>query len=365
MTLVIEQDIDKKDTYEGYGKYNSRGLTGLQNLGNTCYLNSILQSLSHTYELQDFLEDKKWAKKVKNNYDSLLLVEFDKLMRLMWSQNCIVSPKGFVSFVQKLAKHKKNSEFCGWDQSDASEFLVFILDGFHNSLKRSVTISINGNVKNDTDKIALKCCNRFKELIENDYSEIVDIFYGMQATIIYDKDNNISSKKTIKNVLSIASEPFFILSVPIPPNKSTLYDCLDVHTECEELVGDNKWYNDEKGEKQDAIKKMLYWSLPKVLIIDMKRYNYSGNKNQKLIDFPINELDMRKYVIGYDKEKYIYDCYAICNHSGSVYGGHYTAYVKNANGKWYHYNDSNVKEVRKSSLITSKAYCLFYRIKNN
>ncbi len=67
-------------------------------------------------------------------------------------------------------------------------------------------------------------------------------------------------------------------------------------------------------------------------------------------------------MIGYDSEKCIYDLYGICNHSGSVLGGHYTSFVKNANGKWYHFNDTIVTEVTNlENLITTKAYCFFYR----
>jgi ubiquitin C-terminal hydrolase len=72
---------------------------------------------------------------------------------------------------------------------------------------------------------------------------------------------------------------------------------------------------------------------------------------------------MRKYVIGYQKETYIYDLYGVCNHhSGSTHGGHYTASVKNANGNWYEYDDSSVSVISDpNSIITSMAYCLFYR----
>ena len=44
-------------------------------------------------------------------------------------------------------------------------------------------------------------------------------------------------------------------------------------------------------------------------------------------------------------------------------GGHYFAYVKNANGNWYEFNDTNVSEIREARLKTPKAYCLFYRKK--
>ena len=86
-----------------------------------------------------------------------------------------------------------------------------------------------------------------------------------------------------------------------------------------------------------------------------------NNKNQKIVDFSIENLDLSKYVIGYKKHGYVYDLYGICNHSGSVHGGHYTAYVKNANDKWYCFNDTTVTEINETLLISSKAYCYCYR----
>ena len=76
-------------------------------------------------------------------------------------------------------------------------------------------------------------------------------------------------------------------------------------------------------------------------------------------------IDLRKYVVGYDKESYKYDLFGVCNHSGGCLGGHYTAFVKNANNKWYHFNDTSVSEVNKNNIITNKGYCYFYKkIKN-
>ena len=99
------------------------------------------------------------------------------------------------------------------------------------------------------------------------------------------------------------------------------------------------------------------------MVILLKRFGNNLRKNKVRIDFPLENLDLSKYVVGYDKKKYIYDLYGICNHSGGILGGHYWAYVKNANNKWYNFNDTQVSEIQINNLITDKAYCLFYRKK--
>ena len=97
-------------------------------------------------------------------------------------------------------------------------------------------------------------------------------------------------------------------------------------------------------------------------MITLKRFLNNGRKEKSLIDFPINDLDLSKYVIGYDRHSYVYDLYGICNHSGGTAGGHYYAYVKNANEKWYEFNDARVEEFTNLDKLKSPyAYCFFYR----
>lgn len=345
-----------------FEKYQGKGLSGLANLGNTCFLNSAMQVLSHTYELNDFLEMNTYKKKLNNKFDSALLVEWDELRNLLWKENCIVSPLKFVKVVQKLAKLKGQDMFTGFDQNDLPEFLIFVIDCFHNALSREVIMTIEGNVKDEKDKIAVQCFERIKQMYEKDYSEIWKMFYGIQISQL----ENVETGEKI----SMVPEPIFIINLPIPNNNKSpsLIDCFDLYVESEILDGDNSILLEGTNKKVAAKKNFMFWSLPNILVIDIKRFNAMNRKNQVLVDFPLENLNLSKYIMGYDKNLYVYDLYGVCNHSGSVMGGHYTAFVKNANGKWYHYNDTNVSEVSNLNYILSpKAYCFFYRkrLRNN
>ena len=342
---------------EKFNNYQNKGLTGFTNLGNTCFINSCMQVISHTYELNDFLSKETYKKKLNNKYDSALLIEWDNLRNLIWKENCIISPKKFLNTIQKLAEIKGIDVFTGYAQNDLPEFLLFVIDCFHNSICREVNININGTPNNDTDVVAVKCYEMIKRMYTKEYSEIWNIFYAVHVSQIISKDTG--------KILSQTPEPYFMIDLPIPKTKKlpSLYDCFDVYVEGEVLEGESGWYNEETKEKQDVIKKINFWSFPTILAIDLKRFNNKSVKNQILVDFPIDSLDLSKYVIGYKKESYIYDLYAICNHSGSSSGGHYTAFVKNANNKWYHFNDTTVTEMDLDKLISPKAYCLFYRKK--
>ncbi len=343
-----------------FNKYSNKGLSGLTNLGNTCFLNSTMQIISHTYELNDFLNKNDWKNKLNKKYDSLLLVEWNNVRELLWANNSIVSPNKFVQTVHKLAHIKGLELFTGFNQNDMPEFLIFVVDCFHNALSREVDMTINGTVNNDKDKIAKKCFETIKQMYEKDYSEIWNIFYAIQVSQLFDNNTN--------TLLSMTPEPYFILNLPIPTNNKNphILDCFNLYCEGEILDGDNQVLNETTGQKVDATKQIMFWSFPAILVIDIKRFNSANRKNQILVDFPLENLDLSDYVIGYNQTDYIYDLYAVCNHSGSVMGGHYTSFVKNANGKWYHYNDTSVSEVTNLEYIISpKAYCFFYRKRTN
>ncbi len=57
----------------------------------------------------------------------------------------------------------------------------------------------------------------------------------------------------------------------------------------------------------------------------------------------------------------VYDLYAVSNHFGGMGGGHYNAYCKLPDGKWWCFDDSHVHAVDKNNICSSSAYVLFYR----
>ena len=350
------QSLSKKNN-DNFSKYNDLGLTGLGNLGNTCWINSALQCLSHTYEINEFLDDQSYKKRLNVSLpDSALIVEWDNLRKLIWSENCTISPGGFLQAIRKIAHTKEKIIFTGFAQNDFQEFILFIIDCFHNSMKREVIMNIKGNVMNQTDKLAKQCYEMMSDMYKKEYSEFLTLFFGIHVSQIKSLDDSI---------LSYKPEPFFMLDLPIPKNSKniTLFDCIDLYLESERLDGDNSWYNEKTKEKQPVNKGIILWSLPNILIISFKRFTNDNKKNQSNINFEINNVDFKKYISGYNSNTYVYDLYGICNHFGGVGGGHYSAYVKNNNNKWYHFNDTNVSEIDKSKIITESAYCLFYRKK--
>lgn len=333
---------------------HTKGYTGLQNLGNTCFLNSCMQALSHTYELTHFLQSDKYKQHLRSLSDNIIINEWVDLYNVMWSQNGVVSPKRFVHNVQKLAVQKDRELFTGWAQNDLPEFLLFLVECMHNSIARGVKMNIKGTIKNNTDRLATACYEMLKQTYSKEYSEIMDMFYG-----IYVSELSSINKKT---VYSHRPESFFILDLEIPKNNCSLLDCFTSFTQYETLEGDNAWYNEEKGKKMDVKKRITFWSLPKILIITLKRFSFDGQKKrQDLVDIPLTDFSLSRFVSGYNAKQYIYDLYAVCNHSGNTQGGHYTAFVK-TNKSWTHFNDSQVqRNISVDKVITPKAYCLFYR----
>lgn len=355
------------------------GLTGLANVGNTCYLNSCLQVLSHTPEFTDLLEANNGAYKQRLNRvpDSILLLEWDKLRQELWRQSSstekpgngvVVVPQNFVRTMQRVAVLKKRDLFAGHAQNDVQEFLLFLIDCFHTALQREVDMHIAGTELNATDRLATTCYTMMQNMYRKEYSELLNIFYGIHVSEITTLNAHGAAEAPRGAPLALSPEPFSVLSLSIPADQKqpTLFQCLDLYCQKETLEGPNAWFNPKTQAKESVQRGILFWSLPQILIIDLKRWNGQLRKNQVLVDMPLVDLDLSAYVRGYNAASFVYDLYGVCNHSGGVLGGHYTAYVKavTATGSaWYAFNDTLVSPLAADKVITPYAYCFFYRKK--
>ena len=355
--------------------YIGKGKTGLKNMGNSCYVNALLQILSHTYEMNDFL-NTDYRNKLNHCIDSKLLVSWDELRKLMWSENCTISPGAFMAHISEVSTIKKMELFSGMAQNDLPEFLLFVFDTFHNALKREVDMKIEGDVKNTRDKIAKSCYDMMIKEYSSNFSEILKLFYGIHVSTI---TMNPNVEYSDSDILSIRAEAYMIISLPIPNKQNSaapvhLFDCMDLYCESEYLKGDNAWYNENTKQKQDVYKRLRFWSLPQIMIIDLKRFEFNYKtmtfkKNKTNVQIPLTNVNFSKFVDGYNKEDYIYDLYGICTHHGTSDFGHYTSTVRLADLKWYNFDDESVKEIKSlnndavkgTELMGNTPYCLFYR----
>eukprot|EP01132_Coremiostelium_polycephalum_P003176 gene3176-3975_t len=148
-------------------------------------------------------------------------------------------------------------------------------------------------------------------------------------------------------------------------NEINLNDCFSLFTKSEKLGPNDTWYCPQcKEHIEGSNKKLEIWKTPKILIIHLKRF-YFYQRHEKInayIDFPLDNLDLSKWVLNKSGVPPIYQLYAVSNHMGNMGTGHYTAFVKNRE-QWYSISDGSYHSVDKSKIKTPEAYVLFYELK--
>ncbi|XP_043974596.1 ubiquitin carboxyl-terminal hydrolase 2a isoform X3 [Gambusia affinis] len=336
---------------------SAQGLVGLKNLGNTCFMNSILQCLSNTQSLRDYCLHNSHRRDLNNNSrtNTALMEEFAKLIQIMWTSTSseAVSPSEFKTQIQRYAPR-----FVGYNQQDAQEFLRFLLDGLHNEVNR-VTVRPRGTVE-DFDHLPdeEKGKKMWSKYLEREDSKIVDLFVGQ-----------LKSSLTCSHCgfCSTVFDPFWDLSLPISKKgygEVSLMDCMRLFTKEDVLDGDEKPTCYRCKARRRCTKKFTIQKFPKILVLHLKRFSEARrtSKLSTFVNFPMKDLDLREFA-SENSTNAVYNLYAVSNHSGTTMGGHYTAYCRNpSSGEWYTFNDSRVTPMSSSQVRSSDAYVLFYEL---
>ncbi|XP_041363384.1 ubiquitin carboxyl-terminal hydrolase 43-like [Gigantopelta aegis] len=153
---------------------------------------------------------------------------------------------------------------------------------------------------------------------------------------------------------------------------TTIDECFTMYTQKEELSGEDAWLCSHcQKQQQGTIKTLGLWSLPNILVLHLKRFKQIGTRRNKLnmmVKFPIEGLEMAHHIINTghrnitNTDDMTYDLFAVCNHYGNMNGGHYTAFCKNPiDCMWHEFDDTLVKAVSESQVMTKAAYLLFYQ----
>ncbi|CAJ0935254.1 unnamed protein product, partial [Mesorhabditis belari] len=389
-----------------------RGLTGLLNLGNTCYFNAALQALSNCSPFASFFRYKAnlrpWSTR-----QPIVSNAMAQIIQKLWAEQ---REPSIAPTVLLMRIREEFPQFRGWAQQDAQELIRCLLELLHRELGQPI-FSYENQLAND-EWLPNEDGNGDSGLSsDSEQSGVGDqqastsrsrsvnerpIGFRSIVSEVFDGKLESSVRCLTCNNLSTTTETFQDLSLPIPsmeqlekmaqesstlgsstsivsklmnwarwwlswvvPQSISLEDCLDAFFTPDKLVGDDM-YSCEKCKKlRNGVKTCLMSQLPEVLCIHLKRFrhdNFSSSKIWTRVDFPLFGLDASRWMADVRGEAN-YELCGLVTHEGSgADSGHYIAYCRNEiDSNWYEFDDSTVTKVDAAYVMTKEAYVLFYQ----
>lgn len=321
---------------------SSIGMRGMKNLGNSCFMNCIIQALLHTPMLRDYFFTDKHVCYAKKSSDCLFC-HFSSLFQRYYTDDDPTT----LSLHEILYLFWQNDpNLSQYEQKDAHEFFISARNLLHQF----------SSPPNSGPQVACNC--------------IIDtIFHGkLQSDLVCQTCSNVSTK--IDPLWEIS------LDIPEPPAAATLLDCLHHYTHPEPLGSSAKIECSTCKTYQESTKQLTFKLLPLVIVIHLKRFEHVKSKHKKkclYVSFPL-DLDMSPFLTGERNKNDVtpsipseftngdnrYSLYAVIVHSGTMGGGHYLAYIRRTMNSWFKCNDMLVVPADVEEVLSSEAYLLFY-----
>jgi ubiquitin C-terminal hydrolase len=303
---------------------------GLENLGSTCALNSIIQIICRNNILRNIILNASID-------DNTLTMQLKEIITILYIQKQSVSPNKFINFFYNTFSNIFNPN----EQLDISELWFFISNKIsdENSYKKD-KIEIN-NINDDNYMSILKH-NNFK------FSLWLENIQGSYINIIECKNCNNKSYNF---------EPFIAIQLDISNNdNSSITEMLLNNLKIEEHKNEG-WVCDKCNQKSDYIKMCKLWKIPNILCFIIKRFdNYKKNNNT----IQSNKNLIFKKGSVYDlKDDVEYKISSIGLHHGILQGGHYNALI-NIDDKFILYDDNNINEINNIDEILFKSHLGYF-----
>ncbi|CAB3244762.1 unnamed protein product [Arctia plantaginis] len=358
-TTQAPRNKEKKSSCNGKS-LREKKIVGLKNLGNTCFMNAVLQSLNNIQEFSCYfsqlpsLELKTNGRKVYHSRSYTRqemhdVVMAEELRKVLINLNSGCGAKGAISpECLFLVIWKVVPRFRGYQQQDAHEFLRYMLDRLHTELQQLLP----------ADRTEVGYVPRAPSA-----SIVTAVFGGTLQSEVRCLACGTESKKF---------DPFLDLSLELPDTGAAvaLADCLASFVQVEELADTERYFCSSCKCKQKSTKQFWIRRLPNVLCLHLKRFrwhNFYRTKVDTSISFPLRALDMSRFVLSNvpdtrrsGRGNNLYDLAAVIVHHGSGAGsGHYTAFAINEE-QWFHFNDQSVRASDATVVAGCKAYILFY-----
>jgi len=343
---------------------------GLSNLGNTCFLNVVIQALRLSQPLCNiFLTHNIEARKGSNK--TILLEAFQTLIRDFWKHSLPLgakpnlNPRGFHgAFLRTI--HDSGDDWHRYgQQSDAAETIQYILSGLHDAMYKTVTMKVIGSASDQEEMAYIKAIDSWDKFFRKEYSPIIDNYNGQtQTEVICEACKAVSTRY----------EPWLMLKVPLPggdmPNRTkleaTLTDCLNLGFADESL---DDYQCDACKTKGRATIRNRISRLPDIIILTFKRFTNTMQKVAGKVAWDVNGFDFRPWMAfkGDPFNKMytlpIYETTALIEQQGSFRGGHYRMYAKQEE-QWYEYDDNAIQNVPGETATQCDTYIAFLTRKN-